>query len=462
MILKLSIFGLVLVLIAVIAIQYYRATEAFQNAKHRRKQKTETNSSDACANVSDSTPIAEIPLECAQQSWLNMGCTKDGSEYPANRNVKMYTNPDAKTETYGSLKERRKIAKNDIANKHPGYFSNSEFMKDCFGTSPSAIPVPPACEGIADDTPIKDIPLACAQEFWLDSGCTTKGDDYPTSLDSKFYKEDELNTFEKIKMTMSGVKYINRVKDPSGEDPEFKRSCFGTSPSMPAACEGISDDTPIENVPLKCAQQLWLDTGCTTNGIEYPLNLNSDYYTHLKGETLGGVKIAMRGMKMINTNKMPEGEDPTYKTGCFGSSVPDRSAAAPERKDIQPQISVSDTSYMAMKGKQKSDLLSSIQKIVRNELLANRVTQPTVRNIQDNDDYDTNTNDDSHCTAQGSEFKKATPKRMSKGCPDSSDPCDISDQPQNSAPKPYKSNMPDMSKYIKKDSIPCWGCSLDY
>jgi hypothetical protein len=23
-------------------------------------------------------------------------------------------------------------------------------------------------------------------------------------------------------------------------------------------------------------------------------------------------------------------------------------------------------------------------------------------------------------------------------------------------------NDPDMSKYIRKDQIPCWGCSLDY
>jgi hypothetical protein len=24
------------------------------------------------------------------------------------------------------------------------------------------------------------------------------------------------------------------------------------------------------------------------------------------------------------------------------------------------------------------------------------------------------------------------------------------------------SQQPDMTQYIKKDSIPCWGCSLDY
>jgi hypothetical protein len=26
----------------------------------------------------------------------------------------------------------------------------------------------------------------------------------------------------------------------------------------------------------------------------------------------------------------------------------------------------------------------------------------------------------------------------------------------------YRRSKEDMSKYIKKDSIPCWGCTLDY
>jgi len=230
------------------------------------------------------------------------------------------------------------------------------------------------------------------------------------------------------------------------------------------ACANISDNTPVENVPLACAQQLWLDTGCSAKGLQYPDSVTGGLYAFMKGKTFGHMKEIMLGVKIINTNKLPDSEDPDYKRGCYGSTNPsDSSAAAPQLNDVTPQVSVSDTGYTAMQGQQKSELLTSIQKIVRNELLANRMTEPTVPNKRDDDNCNDDVDQpDSHCTAQGSEFKKATPKRMSKGCPDSSDPCDASDQPKNSAPKPYKSNLPDMSKYIKKDSIPCWGCSLDY
>jgi hypothetical protein len=374
MILKLSIFGLVLVLIAVIAIQYYRATEAFQNTRHKKGSKNaKSNGLDACAGVSDDTLIENVPLKCAQQLWLATGCTANGTEYPLN-------------------------------------------------------------------------------------------------LNSEFYNQMKGETFAKLKKTMTGVKFINTNKIPEAEDPTYKLGCFGTTDSSSSsdACSGIPDNTPSENVPINCIQSQWTKLGCKKDAIGYPIDSDNVISQSAKGMDFGTMKKAVDIFIQENVFST----DDNLRLLCNASmnditssdqsaaAPSDRSAAAPERKDIQPEISVSDTSYMAMKGKQKSDLLSSIQKIVRNELLANRVTQPTVRNIQDNNDYDTN--DDSHCTAQGSEFKKATPKRMSKGCPDSSDPCDISDQPQNSAPKPYKSNMPDMSKYIKKDSIPCWGCSLDY
>jgi hypothetical protein len=43
-------------------------------------------------------------------------------------------------------------------------------------------------------------------------------------------------------------------------------------------------------------------------------------------------------------------------------------------------------------------------------------------------------------------------------------PCDLTDAEaqgqefENHQPKP--SNQPDMSEYIRKDSIPCWNCSV--
>jgi hypothetical protein len=98
---------------------------------------------------------------------------------------------------------------------------------------------------------------------------------------------------------------------------------------------------------------------------------------------------------------------------------------APQRNDVQPQVALSDTGYDAMSLQQKSSLLKTIQQMVKNEVLANRATQPVhVANDAENND------DSSTSCAQGSEHKR-------------------------------RSNV-DMSKYIKKDEIPCAGCTLDY
>ena len=99
--------------------------------------------------------------------------------------------------------------------------------------------------------------------------------------------------------------------------------------------------------------------------------------------------------------------------------------ARPIRNDITPQVSVSDTGYTAMDLQNKSALLRNIQSIVHNELAANR-NQPENNPIAMGDgDGD----DNSSSVQQGRE---------------------------------HRCHKKDMSKYIKKDSIPCWGCTLDY
>lgn len=116
-----------------------------------------------------------------------------------------------------------------------------------------------------------------------------------------------------------------------------------------------------------------------------------------------------------------------------GSSLP------PKRNDVTPEVSISDTGYTAMALQQKSDLLKDIQKIFRNELLANRATQQ----VSDNNAHGSNAHG-SNAIAQGMEYSK-----NSLGCSAGHD----SDS---------ESHTVDMSQYIKKDAIPCWGCSLDY
>jgi hypothetical protein len=75
-----------------------------------------------------------------------------------------------------------------------------------------------------------------------------------------------------------------------------------------------------------------------------------------------------------------------------------------------------------MKLQKNASLLQNIKQLIRAELLANR-------NNPENICGDNMDDDGSYCTRQGDE---------------------------------YNCNKPDMSKYIKKDAIPCWGCTLDY
>lgn len=124
------------------------------------------------------------------------------------------------------------------------------------------------------------------------------------------------------------------------------------------------------------------------------------------------------------------------------------SARNPQRNDVKPEVVMSDTSYDAMALKQKSDLLSSIQKMFRNELLANRSTDASIK------DTSSSSYSKSSSTQQGNEFNKASQK-----CDDSSDEESYRcpKNPDGSCPP-----VPDMTQYIKKDAIPCWGCSVDY
>jgi hypothetical protein len=82
-------------------------------------------------------------------------------------------------------------------------------------------------------------------------------------------------------------------------------------------------------------------------------------------------------------------------------------------------------------------LLKNVQKMVRNELIASRSTDCLLPEegcpMSDS-------------CAQGKEYEMSSYKDTTKKAAD-----------DKSCPP-----MPNMSEYIKKDKIPCWGCSLDY
>jgi hypothetical protein len=123
------------------------------------------------------------------------------------------------------------------------------------------------------------------------------------------------------------------------------------------------------------------------------------------------------------------------------NAVSDNSAT-PTRNEVVPEVSISGSGYNAMSLQQRADLLKDIQKIVRNEVLANRNTTPIIN------DNDTKTKKETDSVSQGKEYENSCYKDTENRCPKN---------PDGTCPP-----IPDMSQYIKKDAIPCWGCSLDY
>jgi hypothetical protein len=122
-------------------------------------------------------------------------------------------------------------------------------------------------------------------------------------------------------------------------------------------------------------------------------------------------------------------------------SSPPNGSSTPKRNDVVPEVSISGTGYDAMNLQQKAELLKDIQKVVRNEILATRSTNPIISG-------ETRESNNTDATAQGQEYEDSCHKDTEYRCPKN---------PDGSCPP-----IPDMTKYIKKDEIPCWGCSLDY
>ncbi len=114
-------------------------------------------------------------------------------------------------------------------------------------------------------------------------------------------------------------------------------------------------------------------------------------------------------------------------------------SATPQRVDLVPEVSISGTGYDAMSLQERADLLRDIQKVVKNEILSHRLTTPIIS---------ATATKPSDSTAQGQEYESSCYKDTEYRCPKN---------PDGTCPP-----MPDMSKYIKKDAIPCYGCSLDY
>lgn len=154
---------------------------------------------------------------------------------------------------------------------------------------------------------------------------------------------------------------------------------------------------------------------------------------------------AIASLKSALGSSMPVTTPTTEATATAGAAKLTPASAAnstvPQRTDVVPEVSVSKCGYDAMALQQKADLLKDIQSVVKNEILANRSVTPVLNSA----------NAPAAKTAsvsQGKEYEDSCYKDTEYKCPKNSD---------GSCPP-----VPDMAEYIKKDSIPCWGCSVDY
>jgi len=158
--------------------------------------------------------------------------------------------------------------------------------------------------------------------------------------------------------------------------------------------------------------------------------VNKEGFDNISNDYLSGLSLSS-AINTVSTDASSVIGTPASSTTTTTTTT-DGNSTTPVRTDVVPEVSISGSGYNAMNLQQKAELLKDIQKVVRNEVLANRSTTPV---LNGNGQGQGNVSDS---TAQGQEYR--CPKNADGTCPP----------------------IPDMSEYIKKDQIPCWGCALDY
>ena len=163
----------------------------------------------------------------------------------------------------------------------------------------------------------------------------------------------------------------------------------------------------------------------------------------------------------------------TPATATTPAVPPSTTGSSPTRTDVVPEVKFSEDGYNALMLQQKADILKDLQKVVRNEVLANRSTTPMLHNDScgggAEDDHKDDKNGCEHVKEPGcgdntwvnecgkKSLKDKVTAAISQG-----------KEYENSCYKDKKSAgascppQADMAQFIKKDAIPCWGCNLDY
>ena len=144
-------------------------------------------------------------------------------------------------------------------------------------------------------------------------------------------------------------------------------------------------------------------------------------------------------------NRDRYGED--YDESRKPNLIYDEDGAYPKNENVDPDTTLSQTAYEAIELQKRSKLLEDIQKTVRNEVLSARSTTPVEPGC---DTVQT------ELIAQGQEYTDTCYKGNKDTCYNDTE-YKCPKNPDGSCPP-----IPDMTKFIKKDSVPCWGCNIDY
>jgi hypothetical protein len=120
-------------------------------------------------------------------------------------------------------------------------------------------------------------------------------------------------------------------------------------------------------------------------------------------------------------------------------------------------VTMSSDSYAALTAQQRSDLLRDVKRLMREEILNARQLRKPSDEMASYDD------DSTDAMEQGREFLRR--RRCDKKEDEESSCKDDEEEGETRCPT-YPNGtcppVPDMSKYIRKDAIPCWGCAIDF
>jgi hypothetical protein len=188
------------------------------------------------------------------------------------------------------------------------------------------------------------------------------------------------------------------------------------------------------------------------------LNVSKDRYQIDSDKSILKDELRSHSDKDVIANELAKLRDDVRQLDTDKKKLVQDNSSVPQRNDLVPEITVSETGYNAMDLQQKINILKDIQKVVKSDLIANRNLLQRM-DSQNNGSYTDDSNngsDDSISTQQGKEYENGCLKPKDDECyQDTEFRCPKN--PDGSCPP-----LPDMTQYIKKDAIPCWGCSVDY